>query len=80
MRSYCPCPDPPFPDGCHLESARPGKVQCDCDGQGAECLDCGLPMYDDWFLTETGLTPGRRAAHGVATRFGDRWRCGARVE
>lgn len=76
---YCPCDDPPFPDGCRLELVRPGKVQCDCVGQGDECPDCGLPMFDDWFLAETGMIPESRAAHGVAVWFGSDRRCGERI-
>lgn len=78
---WVPCDDPPFPDGCHLELIRPGKTQCDCDDQGGECLDCGLPMFDDWFVAaaKPGAVPGRRAAHPPAFCFGYGWRCGTHL-
>src|SRR3990167_7981647 len=52
---YDPCDSPPFPDGCRLTIVRPGKVQCDCDGQGIGIQE----MKDRWsrysFLAYSGL-------------------------
>ena len=76
---YEPCPAPPFPDGCRLNIVRPGKVQCDCDGQGEPCLDCGLPMFDDWFLRETGRDSEGCAAHPPVHMYGAERRCGTNL-
>ena len=71
-----PCPNPPFPDGCRLNIVRPGKWQCNCDGQGESCLDCGMSMFDGWYLDETGLDPAGSAAHPPVHVYGSGRRCG----
>lgn len=39
-----PCPDPPYPDGCHLEIVRPGKTQCDCETDLCPTCPCGIHL------------------------------------